>query len=122
MKRPTGAAENDSVQWNSSSAVVLEDVAASDKDKDKLRKLGSLFHQMAQTGRINNRERFKKVEGRIWEFKCFQHRMACYQDGRFWVLTNGFIKKEDKWPKSELRRAMEIAAEDAARKVSRKRK
>jgi hypothetical protein len=71
-------------------------------------KLARLFIAMASTGEIRNREKFKKVEGKIFEFKCHQIRIGCFQVGLCWFLTHGFIKKQDDWPKSELDRAVRV--------------
>lgn len=77
--------------------------------------LAALFDRMAQTGKINNREKFKKVEGDIFEFKKFQIRIGCFQVTRTWFLTHGFTKKQDHWPKSELKRANDIREEHQSR-------
>jgi hypothetical protein len=74
-------------------------------------KLASLFRLMANTGSIRNYQKFKKVSGAIFEFKSFQLRIGCFQVGRRWLLTHGFTKKQDRWPKSELDRANEIRDE-----------
>lgn len=71
-------------------------------------KLARLFNKMAMFGRIGNFEKFKKESGEIFGFKSFQIRIGCFQMGRMWLLTHGFRKKRDKWPKSELDRADEI--------------
>lgn len=82
-----------------------------DLDDQKRRSLNVLFRKLVDAGRINNREHFKKVEGDIWEFKRGQIRVGCFQDGRAWVLTHGFIKKSDNWPPGQLERAERIRAE-----------
>lgn len=46
--------------------------------------LSRLFELMAQEGRIGNREKFKKVQGDIWEFKSYQIRIGAFQCGSFW--------------------------------------
>ena len=84
-------------------------------DRATLAKFLVLFRRMANEGIIQNKQQYRKVQGEIWEFKRYQHRIGCYQDGRILVLTHGFIKKRDKWPKEELKRANRIAQEDKAR-------
>ena len=74
-----------------------------------------LFERMADHGRINNREQFKKVAGYIFEFKRHQIRIGCFQVGRTWFLTHGFIKKADEWPASELQKANDIRIEHLAK-------
>jgi len=88
-------------------------------DKPTLRKFTALFERWVENGRINNKEQFKKVDGSIWEFKRYQHRVGCFQDGPDLVLTHGFVKKQSKWPKAELLRAERIRSEDLVRKARR---
>ncbi len=78
-------------------------------------KIANLFVFISETGMIKNREKFKKVERKIWEFKCHQIRIGCFQVERRWILTHGFIKKQDKWPSSELIRAERVMAEHIGR-------
>ena len=79
-------------------------------DADK-RKVVVLFRRMAEIGQIHNKEQFKKVQGSIFEFKRFQIRIGCFQTGRRWILTHGFIKKRGRWPRAELARAERIMSE-----------
>ncbi|MGA2033657.1 MAG: type II toxin-antitoxin system RelE/ParE family toxin [Thermoguttaceae bacterium] len=74
-------------------------------------KLAALFRRMADSGIIRNREKFRKVAGDIYEFKSHQIRIGCFLIRRTWFLTHGFIKKKDKWEKSELERANAVRAE-----------
>lgn len=80
------------------------------------RRLAVLFQRLADTGKINNREQFKRLSGKIWEFKRGQIRVACFQVKDRWRLTNGVIKKSDKWKKSDIERARRIMTEDLDRK------
>ena len=79
-------------------------------DSDR-RKLAALFDRMAEVGQIRNLQRFRKIEGDIWEFKSDQIRIGCFQEGRVWFLTHGFIKKSDKWRPEEKKRAQRIMRE-----------
>ena len=72
----------------------------------------ALFQNMVESGRCGSEQAFKKVSGSIWEFKRAQHRIACYQDGKYLILLHGFQKKQDRWPKQELARAERIMRED----------
>jgi hypothetical protein len=74
-------------------------------------KLARLFQKMATVGRIANEEKFKKESGEIYGFKSFQIRIGCFRVGRAWLLTHGFRKKRNHWPKSELERADAIRNE-----------
>lgn len=81
-------------------------------DQQKLR---ALFDRLAAKGQIHNREQFKKVEDKIFEFKSFQIRIGCFQEGRTWYLTHGFIKKKDNWRTQDLERANLIRIEQTKR-------
>lgn len=84
-------------------------------DASSLRQLDTLFHRLADTGKIHNKEQFKKLSGRIYEFKRYQIRMGCFQIRNNWRLTHGFTKKDNKWPKRELDKAVRIMEEDLER-------
>lgn len=82
------------------------------KPKERARTL-ALIRYLADHGHINNREKFKKIEGtEFFEFKDFQTRMPCYfQPGGRIVITHGFTKKKDRIPTSELDKARRIRGE-----------
>ena len=83
-------------------------------------KLATLFKRMADHGRIQDGQKFKRLEGEIWEFKIRTKdtglRVPCFSDGKTWVLTHGFLKKEDAAAPSEISRAHRIRSEDLSRK------
>lgn len=87
------------------------------EESDK-RKIAALFQFMANSpsGKISNDEKFSHEDGAIWSFKAFQIRLPCFQDGKSWIVTHGFIKKKDKWPPGELERAKRIRNEHLERK------
>lgn len=70
---------------------------------------------MAEVGRISDPRKFKKLQGKLFEFKRFQIRVACFQIGNRWILTQGFVKKSDAWPRKEIERAEQIMEEHLAR-------
>jgi hypothetical protein len=72
-------------------------------------KVKHLCQILADTGRIGNREKFRKESGKVWALKSHQIRIGAFQIGRTWYLTHGFVKKSDLWPKQELHRAEAIA-------------
>jgi hypothetical protein len=76
-------------------------------------KLLALLKRAADMGpmNINDGEKFKKLEGLLFEFKVFQIRMPCFYKGRSLVLTHGFKKKKDHTPPSEIERALRIMKE-----------
>src|ERR1700691_173770 len=84
--------------------------ALMDTDKAKLNKL---FEYLGDHGAIRNEEKFKKVSETFFEFKSHPIRMPCYfRTDAIVVITHGFIKKKDKMPPAELRRAERIRDED----------
>ncbi len=73
------------------------------------KKIMALLQRAADYGPPNNVEKFKKVEGNIWEFKSFQVRILCALVGRnVIILTHGFTKKKDKTPPNEIEKAKEL--------------
>ena len=68
-------------------------------ESDK-KKILALLKRIAEEGPINNEEKFKKLEGDVWEFKSYQIRVLCgFSPGKVVLLTHGFIKKKQKTPK-----------------------
>ena len=74
-------------------------------------KLKALFNRLVTHGKIRNEQQFKYIDKEIWEFKCNQVRMPCFKDGNDWVLTHGFIKKQNKWPKGMFQKTLKIKEE-----------
>lgn len=91
-------------------------------DESEQRKLDTLFRRLAAMGRIFNKEQFKQVKGKIFGFKRYQTRVGCFQIGMRWVLTHGFIKKGDRWKKSDIERAERIMEEHLAPEAAKKKK
>lgn len=76
-------------------------------------KVLKLFQMLGDRGRIQNREKFKAIEGtQFFEFKSRQIRMPCCQEGPVWIVTHGFIKKGDRIDPEQIRRAERIRDED----------
>jgi len=74
--------------------------------------LARSFKQLANTGSIVNKERFRKLRGKIWEFKVHPGvRVLCFQQGKSWLLTHGFKKQGEKTPTKEIERAENIRDE-----------
>lgn len=76
-----------------------------------------LFRRMAEKGDVPNREQFKLVEGKIFEFKKQQIRVFCFRKENRWLLTNGYKKKRDKLDRSEIDRAQWIMQEHLEREA-----
>lgn len=85
----------------------LEELSPNDR-----KKIGSLFRMFAELSEIKNTEKFRNEGDGIFVFKSFQVRVCCFflsgREKKTLVLTNGFIKKQDKMPKREKQRAQSI--------------
>ena len=78
-------------------------------------KLTHLFRVAGDTGKFKNPEKFGDLGNGLYEFKSFQIRMpfAYAQDEpRLILVTHGFIKKRNKTPREEIKRARDIIAAD----------
>jgi phage-related protein len=75
-------------------------------------KLMKSFCHMAYVGRIHNTERFRKLRGKVYEFKVYPKvRVLCFQLGKTWLLTHGFNKETGDTPPRQIRRAEDIMNE-----------
>lgn len=89
-------------------------LAQSDSDRAKLL---ALFKRLADFGVISNREKFKKLDGELWEFKSFQLRiLGTFRPSGIFLLAHGVRKKKDEHSKSDLETARRILKEHDARK------
>lgn len=88
--------------------------ALSDEDAAKMQ---VLFERLAERGRINNTEQFKKLgtlrERAVWEFKRHQVRfLGGFAPGRRqFVVAHGLRKKRDKLRPADIERAVRILTE-----------
>jgi phage-related protein len=78
-------------------------------------KIAHVLKQLLDTGRVWNVERFKKLEGQIWEIKADHNRLLCFQSGKCWVLTNGFRKDTQKTNRGYIELAVAIMNEHLSR-------
>ncbi|MBI4646448.1 MAG: type II toxin-antitoxin system RelE/ParE family toxin [Bacteroidia bacterium] len=76
-----------------------------------------LIYNIDKARQLNDPKIFKKLEDDIWEFRAevkkMQYRILAFWDKRNRINTlvvciHGFIKKEDKVPKSEIEKAKRI--------------
>jgi len=89
------------------------------EDEDKA-KLFALFGLLAETGRINNREKFRalgdsgpKKYAHLKEFKSFQLRfVGDFRPGGRFLIAEGLWKQTDKHKSSDLDRALRILEEN----------
>ena len=60
---------------------------------------------------IRNQEKFKRLEENLYELKAAQVRLLFFIEGRsIIIVTNGFLKKAQKTPDAEMRRARTLRA------------
>jgi phage-related protein len=75
-------------------------------------RLAKSFNKIASVGRIHNIERFRKLRGKIYEFKVYRKiRVLCFQLGKTWFLTHGFDKESGNTPSRQIERAEAIMQE-----------
>ncbi len=84
----------------------------------------ALFRRLAETGRIVNREKFKKLGSmaagggsEIWEFKSFQVRfLGDFRRGGRFLVAHGIRKKEHNLRPADIEIAVRILKEHDSRK------
>ena len=71
------------------------------------RKVLRLFQLMGEVGQIRDKTKFRNEGDKIYAFKPQPHRFLCFFfDGQKIIVSNGFIKKQNKLPKGEKERAL----------------
>lgn len=76
-----------------------------------------LFERLGDTGKITNKQKFKKVDDGLWEFKSYQVRfLGDFRPDRRFVVAHGVRKKKDKHLRKDLSKARRILEEDGLRK------
>lgn len=82
-----------------------------EKSQDKI------YYNLRKARSTNNPKVFKKLSGEIWEFRTLhnkkQYRLLAFWDKRdnknvLVIATHGLVKKTQKMPKGEIRKAMRI--------------
>ena len=96
-----------------------------DKTKEKI------YYNIRKSQLINDPELFKKLNEQIWEFRT-KFNKNYYRLLAFWdktdredtlvLATNGFVKKTNKTPKNEIKRAEEIRKEYFQKKAEKNEK
>lgn len=77
-------------------------------DQDKAKVL-ALLKRFANHGRISNREKFKKIQDGLFEFKSFQVRLlGDHRPGHRFLLALGLTKKRNKHRPKDIRKALAI--------------
>jgi len=71
------------------------------------RKVLNLFRLMGDHGKIHDETKFRNERDGIYAFKPQPHRYLCFfYKGRKIIVTNAFLKKTQKLPKTEKERAV----------------
>ena len=71
------------------------------------KKFAHLLTVMGDTGKIRNKEKFRNEGDKIYTFKPQPHRFLCFFfDGDKIIITNAFMKKQQKLPAEEKKRAI----------------
>ena len=70
-------------------------------------KLEYLFRMLGDTGKIRSEEKFRNEGDQIYAFKIAPDRFLCffYEGGKV-IITNAFVKKQDKMPAKEKTKAI----------------
>lgn len=83
-----------------------------DLDQKQQIKLLKLAKHMGDVGEIKNKEKFRNEGDKIFAFKPQPDRFLCFfTDGSKIVITNAFVKKQDKLPQGEKDRALRCMAD-----------
>ena len=81
-------------------------------EKSDQAKLAKSFHHIAHVGNIHNIQRFRKLHGKIYEFKVYPKvRVLCFQLEKTWFLTHGFNKETGDTPPRQINTAEDIMKE-----------
>jgi hypothetical protein len=66
--------------------------------------------EMAEKGQIKNKQKFKPLSDKIFEFKSDLNRIFCFYFKYMLVCTHGTIKPKNKGYKSEIAKAKKLRA------------
>ena len=79
--------------------------------REDQQKLTALLQRTAAEGPPINREKFKKLEDDIFEFKSFQVRVFCTIRDQKIILIHGVIKKKDRHDQEDIDKAKRLLRE-----------
>ncbi len=78
-----------------------------DLTKEEQAKTFALFQLLANAGVIRDKAKFNFEGNKIYAFKPKPHRFLCFFfKGKKIIITNGFVKKQDKLPLEEKKKAL----------------
>lgn len=76
-------------------------------DKSEQRKLLMLFQLLGDFGRIYDKGKFNSEGDQMYAFKPIPHRFLCFFfTGKKIIITNAFVKKQQKLPRVEKEKAL----------------
>ena len=76
-------------------------------EKTELKKLAAILMVMGDIGQLRNEEKFRYEGDKIYAFKPKPHRfLSFFYAGNKIVITNAFVKKQDKMPAREKEKAL----------------
>ena len=85
-------------------------------DRDRKIEAFKLFKAMADIGKILNIQKFRNEGDKIYAFKPKPDRFLCFFfSGKKIVITNAFVKKQDKLPPNEKKKAQAYQADYESR-------
>lgn len=67
-----------------------------------------LIDRIVNHGIPRNTEKYKHLEGKIYEIKPYPQRLLCFQDGKDLIVTHCFTKKRQKTPRRQIEKAQRI--------------
>lgn len=80
--------------------------------EEQQEKLTYLFFLLGDTGQIRSKEKFRHEDDQIYAFKPQPDRFLCFfYVGRKVIITNAFVKKQQKLPPMEKARALKLRAD-----------
>jgi phage-related protein len=79
--------------------------------KEDQQKLTALLQRTSDEGLPANREKFKKIEDDLFEFKSFQVRVFCTIRVQRVILIHGVIKKKDRHNQEDIDKAKRLMKE-----------
>ena len=73
------------------------------------RKVLRLFQLMGEIGQIRDKTKFRNEGDKVYAFKPQPHRFLCFfLEGKKIIISNAFVKKQQKLPKNEKDRALRM--------------
>ncbi|MBN1257733.1 MAG: type II toxin-antitoxin system RelE/ParE family toxin [Planctomycetes bacterium] len=74
--------------------------------QNDLEKLYPILETFSQKGELKNKEKCRKLRGKIWEFKAGCLRVLWFRDeGSLIICTHGYPKKQRNTPEREIKKA-----------------